>query len=149
MKWSGSASFKAKNKMLTEQLRVAAARVCMESAKEQRNIALEGFWTYRIRMITGRSRALYAAAPGEGMLTPGATKVSYDAGYLVWPKTDAFSMGKEIPFYPWYLNFGTAKMAARPFHTAAVDAMRPKFKRRVNKALKDAIKVSTTGGRKK
>lgn len=133
MKWENTVDFREMMGKTREELRVAAARVCVEAGKETQKRALEGFTTFGIRLITGRSRSLYALQPGEGMFEPGAGKVSYEVGYVNWPKSD--SHGTDIPFYPWYLNYGTSKMAARPFHTAAVEAVRPIFNRKIEEAF--------------
>lgn len=121
MKWSGAAEFRAMQMDVIEEVRVAAARSCMETAKQQREDALEGFTTYGIRMITGRSRALYSISPGPGMFEPYATRVEVSVGYSDWPETDRFSPDDEIPFYPWFLNYGTRFMSPRPYHTAAME----------------------------
>lgn len=127
MKWQGTAEFIAMQNDIVEEVRVSAARACMEAAKDQRDRALEGFWTYRIRLITGRSRALYAVKPGAGMFQQGATKVTVDVGYSDWPDSDAMSGGDPIAFYPWFLNYGTVYMPARPFHTSAISRTEPEF----------------------
>lgn len=121
MRWEGVAEFQDLNKEFAEEVRVAAARANMEAAKYQRDAALDGFHAYGIRMITGRSRALYAIRPGEGMFQPGATLVVVDVGYNSWPDYDHLSGGKFIEFYPWFLNYGTSYMKARPYHTNAMD----------------------------
>ena len=121
MKWAGAADFRDMLPNIVEEVRVAAARSAMESAKQQREDALQGFTTYGIRMITGRSRALYSIAPGAGMFEPYSTRVEVSVGYNEWPETDKHSPDDEIPFYPWFLNYGTRFMNARPFHTAAVE----------------------------
>lgn len=121
MKWDGAAEFRAMTNEIAEEVRVATARSMMESAKQQRDDALQGFATYGIRLITGRSRALYSIAPGEGMFQPYATKVEVSVGYNEWPETDIHSPDDIIAFYPWFLNYGTRYMKARPFHTAAME----------------------------
>lgn len=138
MKWSGTAEFNEMNAFVAEEIRVAAARACYESAKEQRQRALDNFFVYGIGMITGRSRSLYAISLGEGMLTPGATRVSVDVGYNSWPETDVHSPDEIIAFYPWFLNYGTVHMKSRPFHTAAVDVQEPDFYARAAEAMQKA-----------
>ena len=127
MKWQGATEFQHDNKAFAEDCRVAAARANMEAAKFQREAALNNFFTYNIRMITGRSRALYAIKPGEGMFTTGATKVVVEVGYHNFPYYDKWSDGEYIEFYPWFLNYGTKYMSARPFHTSAMDETEPVF----------------------
>lgn len=139
MKWQGQTDFIMANKAAQERLRVEVARASYESAKKQRDYALANFGAYGIHLITGRSRALYAIQPGEGMFTPGASRVSYEVGYVVWPDHDHFSPTEKIPFYPWYLNYGTARMAARPFHTVAVEATEPFYVRRMDEAFAKAM----------
>lgn len=139
MKWEGAAEFRAMQKDVVETIRFETARAMMEVAKEQRDRALEGFWTYGIKMITGRSRALYAIHPGEGMFTPLATKVVVEVGYNAWPETDVHSPDEPIPFYPWFLNYGTSKMSARPFHSAAILVTEPIFQRRTSEAMAKAF----------
>lgn len=139
MRWEGTAEFRAMNADIAEEVRVAAARVCYESAKETREHALANFMVYKIRMITGRSRALYSIGLTEGMLTPGATKVTVEVGYNSWPKTDIHSPENHIEFYPWFLNFGTVHMKARPYHTTAVDEVEPYFYESAYFAMRDAF----------
>lgn len=139
--WKGAESFKPMGKALAEIVRVAAARSMMESGKRQRDRALEGFSTFGIRMITGRSRALYAVTPLTSMFTKGTSvsMMAIEVGYSKWPKRDAHSPDRDIPFYPAFLNYGTEKMPMRPYHTAAVEATEPEFYRDMEAAMDRAM----------
>ena len=142
MTWNGAKDLQPMGKVMAETLRVAAARSMMESGKRQRDRALENFGRFGIRMITGRSRSLYAITPMTSMFTPGTSvsMMAIEVGYTKWPKRDSFSPDEDIPFYPAYLNYGTPKMPARPYHTAAVEATEPEFYRDMDAAMDEAFK---------
>lgn len=144
MKWEGTVEFGEVNKAFAEELRVAAARANMEAAKFQRDLALENFGSFGIRLITGRSRSLYSIKPGEGMFQPGATVVVVDVGYSTWPEYDHLSNGEYIEFYPWFLNYGTSRMAARPFHTDAMDETEEIFYDLCTVYMRDAMYKAST-----
>ena len=140
--WQGAEKFGAMNDMVAEIARVAAARKMMEVGKRQRDRALDNFGKFGIRMITGRSRSLYAVKPLTPMFTPGASvsHLAISVGYNEWPKRDAHSPDEDIPFYPAFLNYGTEKMPARPYHTAAVEATEPEFFEEMDAAVDEALR---------
>lgn len=139
--WKGAEDFEPMGKRMAETLRVAAARSMMESGKRQRDRALENFNVFGIRMVTGRSRALYAISPLTSMFTPGTSTsmMAISVGYNKWPKRDRFSPDQDVPFYPAFLNYGTVNMPMRPYHTAAVEATEPEFYANMEKAMDEAF----------
>lgn len=147
MSWSPDAGeFVKVLKGAGDAIQQAAAQAIFETAKDLRDEALEGFTTYGIRMITGRSRALLAAQPGAGLFKrgPGFDLEAY-AGYLTWPTSDAFD--DNIPFYPHFLNYGTRRMPARPFWSAAVDRVVPTIPKRMETAMAAAMTAYRSAGR--
>lgn len=138
MKWSGSKEFTEALKGAHDVVQTFAAREVFETAKDLRDEALENFGRYGIRMITGRSRALFAAEPGQGLFERGQKfRLEAYAGYTDWPTSDAFD--EDIPFYPYFLNYGTSKMAARPYYTTAVEKIESGFQARMSTAMDRAL----------
>lgn len=111
--WRGMDEFLGELDDMKERMRVGAARHCFETATLQRDRALANMGSMGIHLRTGRSRALYAvkAAPGSFGGTMGS--VAAYAGYLAWPA--------DVVFYPKFLDEGTVKMVARPYHSEAVE----------------------------
>ena len=138
MQWSGGKEFVEMLKKAEDQIQQAAAQAIFETAKDVRDEALEGFTTYGIRMVTGRSRAMLTAQPGPGLFKRGSQfDLEAYAGYMTWPKSDAFD--DDIPFYPHFLNYGTRKMPARPYWSAAVDRVNPTIPKRMETAMTAAM----------
>ena len=98
---------------MKERMRVGAARHCFETATLQRDRAMGNMGSMMIGLVTGRSRALYAVKAGAGSFGGTMGSVAAYAGYLSWPD--------DVEFYPKFLDEGTVKMAARPYHSEAVE----------------------------
>jgi len=96
-----------------ERMRVGAARHNYEAATLTRDQALSNMGAMGIGLVTGRSRALYGVRASAGMFGATSGAVGAYAGYLEWEDG--------IVFYPKFLNDGTVKMVARPYHDMAVD----------------------------
>lgn len=97
---------------ITERLRQGLARHAYESAEFTRDRALQNMSLMNIGLVTGRSRALYGVRAGDALFGTEASVAAY-AGYLKWPG--------DVVFYPEFLNEGTVKMGARPYHDLAVE----------------------------
>ena len=147
MKWSGEKEFTQALKNAHDVMQTQAARTVFETAKDLRDKALENFAVYDIRMETGRSRALLAAEPGPGLFKRGkAFRLEAFAGYTTWPDTgDMWSGGEPVEFYPHFLNYGTAKMNARPYWTSAVEFIEATFPQRMQTAMDKAMEAYTRG----
>lgn len=104
MKWTGIDEFLTDMTAFVKELDGRAQAHCFASAREMRNHAMQNMGDMRIRLITGRSRALY----GVVLTATGAL-----AGYTAWPD--------DVEFYPIFLNNGTFRMAARPYHDLAFE----------------------------
>lgn len=140
MKWEGADGFRKSTRDVLEFVRVAAARRMMEIAKAQRDMALEGFWTYKIGLRTGRSRALYAIKPDQTMFTRNAVHLGLEVGYTDWPDHDKWwPTGPPLEFYPVMLDRGTTGRTSRPFHTAAVDFAARRFYREMPFVIDEAF----------
>ncbi len=104
MKWTGINEFLTDLHGIEVELSDRAQAHCFASAREMRNNAMQNMGDLGIRLITGRSRALY----GVALTATGAL-----AGYTAWPD--------DVEFYPEFLNNGTFRMAARPYHDLAFE----------------------------
>ena len=83
------------------------------------------------------SREHQASAEGEAPATD--TGVLVGSIYFEQTRPLTAVVGSRLA-YAHYLEFGTARMAPRPSWQPAVDKMRPELARRVEKALKEAMK---------
>ncbi len=112
MSWrlEGFDAFEADMRSMGARLERLTTTHSFFSAKEMQQNAMQNMGDMRIGLITGRSRALYGAAL-RGMIGM--------AGYLVWPE--------DVEFYPAFLNNGTSRMMARPFHDLAFEQTRDFF----------------------
>lgn len=113
-----------------ERLRVGAARHNFETATLTRDLALQNMSGMGIGLVTGRSRALYGVKAGGGMFGASGSPAAY-AGYLSWPS--------DVVFYPLFLNDGTVRMVARPYHDAAVEKARRFFYAEAPRVLEYAL----------
>lgn len=104
MRWSGMDDFLAGLEQMPVNLDKYATALAFSTARNMREYGLENMSSHRIGLVTGRSRALYGAA------LRGSTAI---AGYLSWPD--------EVVFYPQFLNDGTSRTRARPYHDEAFD----------------------------
>lgn len=147
MRWEGAKEFQQSLAHAHEIVQTYAAREVFEVAKDLRDEALDNFGAYGIRMVTGRSRALMAAEPGPGLFERGTSfRLEAYAGYTTWPdEGDTHSGGEPVPFYPHYLNYGTARMAARPYWTAAVETIAATFHQRMATAVDRALDAYLRG----
>lgn len=83
------------------------------------------------------NRVHQASAPGEAPATDTgrlANSIEFDQ---VGPLTA--TVGSRL-IYALYLEYGTSRMAPRPYFRPAVEAVRPKFERALERALAGVIK---------
>lgn len=83
------------------------------------------------------NRVHQASAPGEAPATDTgrlANSIEFDQ---IGPLTA--TVGSSL-LYALYLEYGTTRMAPRPYFRPAVEAVRPKFERALERALAGAIK---------
>src|SRR5690606_27981353 len=109
MEWEGIDQFIAFLNAAPGNLRRLAGAHAAASAHHMRGHAMANMGDMGIGLVTGRSRALYGVSvePAAYDLRASGSVAAY-AGYLAWPT--------DVMFYPRFLNDGTSRMAARPYH---------------------------------
>jgi hypothetical protein len=127
----GDAEFQALLSKMKERARVGAARHNYESARLTQDRALQNMSDLGIGLVTGRSRSLYALKAGSGAFGATGGSLAAFAGYLGWPG--------DVVFYPVFLNDGTVKMPARPFHDMAVETGRRFFAKEAGRVFDFAL----------
>lgn len=132
MRWEGMDQFLAFLDAAPENLRRLAGAHAAASAHHMRDHAMQNMGAMRIGLVTGRSRALYGVVvdPAAYDMKASGSVAAY-AGYLSWPD--------EVEFYPRFLNDGTSRMGARPYHDLAFDQTRGFFERGMRRALERAM----------
>lgn len=113
VEWKGTDVFEADLTLRGQRMKQGVARHTYETATLQRDRALGNMGSMVIGLVTGRSRALYGVRAGAGSFGSNLGAVAAYAGYLAWPD--------DVVFYPKFLNDGTVKMYARPYHDEAVE----------------------------
>ncbi|REF69646.1 hypothetical protein [Paracoccus versutus] len=132
MEWEGVDQFLAFLNAAPGNLRRLAGAHAAASAHYMRDQAMANMGGMRIGLVTGRSRALYGVRVEPAAYDPRASgSVAAYAGYLAWPS--------DVVFYPRFLNDGTSRMAARPYHDLAFDQTRPFFEQGMRRALNRAM----------
>lgn len=132
MKWEGVDQFLQFLDQAPDNLRRLAGAHAAASAHHMRDHAMANMGMMRIGLVTGRSRALYGVRVNPAaydMRTSGS--VAAYAGYLNWPG--------DVVFYPAFLNDGTSRMGARPYHDLAFEQTRPFFEQGMKRALARAM----------
>lgn len=132
MRWEGMDQFLSFLDRAPKNLRRLAGAHAAASAHHMRDHAMANMGVMGIRLITGRSRALYGIAVDPAAYDlPSSGSVAAYAGYLAWPS--------DVEFYPRFLNDGTSRMGARPYHDLAFDQTRPFFEQGMRRALARAM----------
>lgn len=136
MKWEGIDEFMAFLDDAPNNLRRLAGAHCAASAHHMRDHAMQNMGAMGIGLVTGRSRALYGVAvePAAYDMQASGSVAAY-AGYLAWPS--------EVVFYPRFLNDGTSRMVARPYHDLAFDQTWPFFEQGMRRAMERALQGAT------
>jgi HK97 gp10 family phage protein len=96
---------------------------------------------YQRRTVTHR-----ASAPGEAPANDTGRLVNSINSYLVKAEKYAtVTAGRGLAMYARALEFGTAKMAARPFFFAAAEKNRQWISARLSQAVRAAVSKTTKG----
>lgn len=96
------------------------------------------------RLYQRRTVAHQASAPGEAPASDTGRLVNSISAYLVKGRSYAVvTAGRGVALYAAMLEFGTSKIAPRPFMFPAAEKSRQWIQDRLNKAVRDAVvKVS-------
>lgn len=136
---TGTKEVRAALENITDEIRTEVSKVVIGTALE-----LQGNIKKSIQRgpASGRSYQKYnprrthqASAPGQAPATDTgrlANSIFFDQEGLL-----SATVGSNL-IYALYLEYGTTKMAARPYFRPAVEAMRPKFEKRLEAAIRRA-----------
>lgn len=128
MEWENVTEYRRNLKRSPVLLKRFAAAATAATAAYMQDQAMQNMVDMRIGLVTGRSRALYAVSAST------AGSVAAYAGYLSWPG--------DVEFYPKFLNDGTSRMEAKPYHDMAYEASQAFF----NNAMEQALDAALRGG---
>ena len=136
----GSDQMQAALREASQEIKAAASKAVLGTALElQRNVVKSvqhGPASGRVYRKYNPSRVHRASAPGQAPMSDTgrlASSITFDQD---GPLTATVG---SVVAYAVYLEYGTSRMAARPFFRPAVETIRPKFMRRLEVALGDAI----------
>lgn len=131
MKWHGLEAFLAELERIANDLEMHCAVGNRRTAQFMQSTALANMDAFGIRRITGISRDHYQVEQGPTNANAAVSNVVARVGYLSWPES--------LVFYPRFLNDGTSRMMARPYHTTAFEAAGPVHQAEMADALNKAL----------
>lgn len=103
--------------------------------REVKTLIQRGKKTGRVYEKSNPKRTHQASAPGEAPATDTGALVS--SMYFTRDTTLSATVGSRLA-YAYYLEFGTAKIGARPAWVPAAEKARPEMVKRIDQALKRA-----------
>lgn len=137
----GSEAMQAALRKASAEVREAAAKAVVGTAIELRGDVVKSINRGPASGVTYQKinpkRTHRASAPGQPPMTDTgrlANSITFDrAGPLT------ATVGSNV-IYALYLEYGTRRMAARPFMRPAVERIRPKFLERIEAAIRGATR---------
>lgn len=135
----GSAELRQRLADMSQEVRAEVGKVVVGTAVELRGDVIKsinkGPASGRVYVKSNPRRTHQASAPGQAPMSDTgrlANSIFFDqAGPLT------AVVGSRV-VYSLYLEYGTSRMAARPFFRPAVERMRPKFQSRLEAAVRRA-----------
>lgn len=138
-KVKGGDALRAALSNMSTEVQAEVGKAVLGSAVELRGDVVKavhnGPASGRVYKKTKPNRTHQASAPGQAP----QTDTGRLANSIFFDKVGDLSavVGSSV-IYALYLEYGTTRMAARPFFRPAVEKMKPKFRRRLERAIERA-----------